>query len=61
MYKKMYLHLFNAVTDSLEDMAHLNYGQAYERLCEAQVECENIYMDFKDGTYNPAEEAGDVG
>lgn len=45
MYKKMYLQLFNAVTDSLEAMEAQNFGQARELLIAAQQVCEEIYMD----------------
>jgi len=48
MYKKMYYKLFNAVTDALEDMAQCNYGQARDRLMQAQADCEEIYMDADD-------------
>ena len=49
MYKKMYLHLFNAVTDSLDAMTRMNYGEAYQLLKKAQAECEDIYLDGEDG------------
>lgn len=45
MYHKMYLHLFNAVTDSLEEMEKQNFGKAHDLLVKAQQECEEIYMD----------------
>ena len=35
IYKKMYLHLFNAVTDALAQMARQNFGAAAERLMQA--------------------------
>ncbi len=50
MYKKMYLHLFNAVTDSLDAMTGMNYGKAYQLLKEAQAECEEMYLDAADNT-----------
>ena len=37
-YQKLYHILFNAVTDSLENMAEQNFGQA-------QQTCEELYMD----------------
>ena len=43
-YKKMYLTLFNAVTDSLEELERQNYGCARERLKAAQQECEERYL-----------------
>ena len=48
MYKKMYLHLFNAVTDALAQMARQNFGAAAERLMQAQQTCEEIYPDAED-------------
>lgn len=44
MYQKLYMLLFNAVTDSLEAMAAQNFGQARELLIAAQQRCEEIYM-----------------
>ena len=43
IYKKMYLHLFNTVTDIIrqEDMS----PEAKERLMQAQLDCEEIYME----------------
>lgn len=38
MYKKMYLKLFNAVTDALEAMERRNYGQAEDLLKRGQQE-----------------------
>ena len=45
MYLAMYLHLFNAVTDSLAAMEEQNCGQARALLIEAQQRCEEIYLD----------------
>lgn len=50
MYKQMYLHLFNAVTDSLEAMEQMNYGEAKQILTAAQVECEELYLDGEEST-----------
>lgn len=44
MYQKLYMLLFNAVTDSLEAMAAQNIGQARELLIAAQQRYEEIYM-----------------
>lgn len=44
VYEKMYLHLFNAVSDALEEMKHQNYGCAAELLKEAQCHCEELYI-----------------
>ena len=35
-YKKMYLLLFNAITDALEQMEQQNYGTAKDLLIAAQ-------------------------
>ena len=44
-YKKLYFHLFNAVTDALRAMEQQNYGQAAALLIAAQQETEEMYMD----------------
>ena len=44
-YQKLYHILFNAVTDSLENMAEQNFGQADACLRQAQQTCEELYMD----------------
>ena len=43
IYKKMYLHLFNAVSDVLaqEQLS----PEAEDLLIQAQQECENIYIE----------------
>ena len=43
IYKKMYLHLFNAVSDVLaqEQLS----TEAEDLLIQAQQECENIYIE----------------
>ena len=43
-YKKMYLLLFNAITDALEQMEKQNYGTAKDLLITAQQKAEEIYM-----------------
>ena len=48
MYKKMYFHLFNAVTDALAQMERQNFGAAAELLVQAQQTCEEIYLDAED-------------
>ena len=48
MYRKMYIQLFNAVTDSLEELQAQNFGRAQEILIAAQQRCEEIYMDAED-------------
>ena len=44
-YKTMYLHLFNAITDSLSALDALNIGQARALLMAAQQQCEELYLD----------------
>ena len=44
-YEKMYLHLFNAVTDALAALADQDLGQARAILEQAQRETETIYID----------------
>ena len=44
-YQKLYHILFHAVTDSLENMAEQNFGQAAACLRQAQQTCEELYMD----------------
>lgn len=41
-YKKMYLHLFNAVTDALELLPEEN--RAAQLLRTAQMVCEELYI-----------------
>ena len=45
MNKEMYLHLFNAVTDSLSEIERMNYPKAYLLLMQAQQACEEIFID----------------
>lgn len=47
-YKKMYKTLFNAVTDAIE---HLHYGNVLNAevvLKQAQLDCEEIYLQTVD-------------
>lgn len=48
MYERMYHILFNAITDSLEQMEGYNYGVAARILKRAQREAEDIYMGKED-------------
>ena len=43
-YKAMYLLLFNAITDALEQMNAQNFGSAKETLVSAQQKAEEIYI-----------------
>ena len=44
-YKKMYLSLFNSITDSLYALESLNFGQAADILRQAQSDCEELYVE----------------
>ena len=44
-YQKMYLILFNTITDALNEMTHLNYGNAAETLQQAQIKAEAVFID----------------
>ena len=43
-YEKMYLLLFNKITDALAELEKRNYGEAVDILQTAQKEAEEIYM-----------------
>ena len=43
-YQKMYLLLFNAITDSIESIEKLNIGSAKEKLIQAQQAAEELFM-----------------
>lgn len=45
MYRDLYFHLFNAITDALAAMEASNYGQAAKLLKRAQQDVEERYMD----------------
>ena len=48
IYKQMYLHLFNAVTDVLQD--HKDQPElAFKMLESAQIDCENMYIMGEEG------------
>ena len=51
-YKKMYFHLFNAITDALRDMENGDPSAAGRRLILAQQETEEMYISADD---EPAE------
>jgi hypothetical protein len=44
-YEKMYMVLFNGITDALRDMQQQNYGFAMFTLVESQKRAEYIYID----------------
>ena len=43
-YKKMYFHLFNAITDALNEMGDRDPFSAKQRLIRAQQETEEMYI-----------------
>ena len=47
-YNKMYLLLFNAITDALEKIEGQNCGDAKELLIAAQQKAEEIYITAED-------------
>lgn len=47
-YRKLYFHLFNAVSDALQAIEQQNYGQASAILITAQQETEEMYLDEED-------------
>lgn len=44
IYKKMYLHLFNAVTDILPSLKVQKDAAGY--LCKTQQECEEMFINY---------------
>lgn len=42
-YQKMYL-LFNSITDSIESMEKLDFGNAKEKLIQAQQAAEELFI-----------------
>ena len=43
-YQKLYTAMFNAITDAIGHMEHMNFGQALTLLKEAQIRAEEIYI-----------------
>ncbi len=43
-YQKMYLLLFNRITNALDELEKRNYGNATDILKNAQQEAESIYI-----------------
>ncbi len=43
-YQKMYLTLFNAITDALAQIEKQNYGDARSTLITAQQKAEEMYI-----------------
>ena len=48
LYKKLYLHLFNAVTDALERLRRQDAASAQQILIKAQQDCEEIFISGRD-------------
>ena len=44
-YRKMYYHLFNAVTDSLQQLEQGRIPLAVYTLMQAQADCEKMFME----------------
>ena len=44
-YKKLYFHLFNAITDALEKLSEQDFDQAREILIRAQQWGESMYIE----------------
>lgn len=44
MYKKMYLILFNAITDAMDMIEAHQYQEALNRLEQASQEAEEVYI-----------------
>ena len=55
-YQKLYTLLFNAFTDALEDLQKMNFGSARERLFQAQVQAEELYISSGPGQEEPLAE-----
>lgn len=43
-YQKMYITLFDAITDAIESIQQDNYGTAKEVLIQAQQDAEELYI-----------------
>lgn len=43
-FKKMYLTLFNRITQALDALDQNNYGTAADLLKHAQIEAEELYL-----------------
>lgn len=49
MFKKLYLHLFNRVTDAIELLEEGKKEEAEKKLKAAQMECEAMYAKYGRG------------
>lgn len=43
-YKKLYFQLFSAISDALEAMDQMNFGQAKQTLLDASLQAEEEHM-----------------
>lgn len=59
LYKKLYCHLFNAVTDALRALDVKNDGGASHILKDAQLWCEEEYMNAVEGDEEQRAEKAD--
>lgn len=48
VYKKMYLRLFNQVTDAIELLKQNRRVEAVNTLIDAQLECEDLFIEAED-------------
>ena len=44
LYKNLYFHLFNQITDALEALEEQNFGKVREILIRAQRDAEETYL-----------------
>ena len=44
LYKDLYFHLFNQITDAREEMERQNFGRSRDILIRAQQETEETYL-----------------
>ena len=52
MFRRMYLTLFHAVTDALNEMETQNFVEARQLLMQAQIDCEEIYIQAGETTHD---------
>ena len=48
LYKNLYFHLFNQITDALEEMERQNFGRSRDILIRAQQEAEERYLNAEE-------------
>lgn len=47
-YQKLYVHLFQTLTKSIEVLERQDFGTARELLIQGQQEAEELYLDMED-------------